>query len=201
MQQSRWHKFALRIVAIVFVVIHIGCDSRGDRAWEAAAANSSRVALRRMGEALEKYRTEQGKFPKGLDSPRPVGESGLSWRVYLLPYLGDEEKLLFDKFHLDEPWDSKHNLSLLQPKPTVYESSTKGMRESPSTCFLATAGSIDKDLLIVEVDQDHAVPWTKPKDLEVGAKRSRLLIRGRHQGKYLALLRDGQIELRSGRSD
>src|SRR5438046_1419781 len=35
------------------------------------------------------------------------GESLLSWRVQLLPYLGEGE--LYKQFHLDEPWDSDHN--------------------------------------------------------------------------------------------
>ncbi len=30
-----------------------------------------------------------------------------SWRVLLLPYLGQQK--LYDKIHLDEPWDSQHN--------------------------------------------------------------------------------------------
>ncbi|MGN6134387.1 MAG: DUF1559 family PulG-like putative transporter, partial [Aureliella sp.] len=40
---------------------------------------------------------------------------GLSWRVHLLPLAGRQD--LYDKFHLDEPWDSKHNLTLLPEIP------------------------------------------------------------------------------------
>ena len=36
----------------------------------------------------------------------------LSWRVALLPYLGESE--LFKEFHQDEPWDSEHNHALLE---------------------------------------------------------------------------------------
>lgn len=32
----------------------------------------------------------------------------LSWRVHLLPYIGNEG--LYKQFHLNEPWDSEHNL-------------------------------------------------------------------------------------------
>ena len=43
----------------------------------------------------------------------------LSWRVALLPYLGEEE--LYQQFHLDESWDSPHNFSLIERMPAVFE--------------------------------------------------------------------------------
>ncbi|XZE52415.1 DUF1559 domain-containing protein [Planctomycetaceae bacterium SH139] len=49
------------------------------------------------------------------------GENGkplLSWRVALLPYIGQQE--LYDQFKLDEPWDSEYNKSLLSRIPPVY---------------------------------------------------------------------------------
>jgi hypothetical protein len=41
-----------------------------------------------------------------------------SWRVLLLPYI--EEEPLYKEFHLDEPWDSAHNIRLLERIPAVY---------------------------------------------------------------------------------
>ena len=38
------------------------------------------------------------------------GKPFLSWRVALLPYL--EQIPLYNKFKLDEPWDSPHNKAL-----------------------------------------------------------------------------------------
>src|SRR6185437_7251534 len=42
----------------------------------------------------------------------------LSWRVAILPYLGED--VLFKRFRLDEPWDSPHNKALLPLMPRVY---------------------------------------------------------------------------------
>jgi hypothetical protein len=42
----------------------------------------------------------------------------LSWRVAILPYLG--QKKLYDEFKLDEPWDSEHNKKLIPKMPKVY---------------------------------------------------------------------------------
>ena len=53
-----------------------------------------------------------------------MGSRFLSWRVALLPYLdmaaGRIQHPLYDKFHLDEPWDSPHNKTLLGEIPAVY---------------------------------------------------------------------------------
>src|SRR4051794_18437278 len=42
----------------------------------------------------------------------------LSWRVAILPFL--EENALYERFHLDDAWDSPHNRALLEEMPRVY---------------------------------------------------------------------------------
>ena len=42
----------------------------------------------------------------------------LSWRVELLPYLGEDA--LYKQFHLDEPWDSEHNKKLIPKMPAIF---------------------------------------------------------------------------------
>jgi hypothetical protein len=51
---------------------------------------------------------------------RSTNTLGLSWRVGLLPYIG--EKALHEQFKLDEPWDSAHNKPLIEKMPEVFES-------------------------------------------------------------------------------
>lgn len=41
-----------------------------------------------------------------------------SWRVFLLPYIGQKE--LYDKIRLDEPWDSEHNRQFHDQTPAIY---------------------------------------------------------------------------------
>ena len=48
------------------------------------------------------------------------GKPLLSWRVHLLPVLGEES--LYRQFHLDEPWDSEHNRKLIPSMPDVLRS-------------------------------------------------------------------------------
>jgi hypothetical protein len=59
-----------------------------------------------------------GIGPKGVPlkdwSEKPL----LSWRVALLPYV--EEGNLYRQFKLDEPWDSEHNLKLIEKMPRLF---------------------------------------------------------------------------------
>src|SRR5438309_6043545 len=66
---------------------------------------------------MANYQAAHGKLPAvvyGKD-----GQPLHSWRVLILPYVEEEE--LYKEFHLDEPWDSPHNLALLPRMPKVYE--------------------------------------------------------------------------------
>jgi hypothetical protein len=60
----------------------------------------------------------QKTAPADSIAPGPVEGSGLSWRVHLLPALG--LKSLHSEFHLDEPWDSKHNSQLVSKMPSIF---------------------------------------------------------------------------------
>ena len=43
-----------------------------------------------------------------------------SWRVLILPYLGEKERDLYSKIRLDEPWDSDYNRQFQTETPDVY---------------------------------------------------------------------------------
>jgi hypothetical protein len=113
------------------------------------------------------------------------GKPLLSWRVALLPHLGQDE--LYDQFHLNEPWDSPHNLTLLERMPKVYrrpkawntpDSWDSGITETYYQLFVGPgavfeenwsaalediADPLDRTILVGE--NSVAVPWTKPEDM------------------------------------
>jgi hypothetical protein len=78
----------------------------------------SRLNMKKLVSAFHKYSfANQGRLPP----PAILGKDGkplLSWRVLLLPYLGERE--LYEKFKLSEPWDSPNNKKLLPRMPEVY---------------------------------------------------------------------------------
>jgi hypothetical protein len=57
--------------------------------------------------AMHNFHDVIGFFPEAIVDGE--GHPLLSWRVALLPFI---DMALFEKFHLDEPWDSPHNLQV-----------------------------------------------------------------------------------------
>lgn len=115
------------------------------------------------------------------------GKPLLSWRVVALDYT--EEQALYRQFHLDEPWDSEHNLKLAKQIPALYRDPdpaiVRELKEPWYTTFLGVAGpgtvfdgsgdmtfknitdGTSNTVFLVEVTPEQAVPWTKPADWEV----------------------------------
>ena len=68
-----------------------------------------------------------------------LGNPLLSWRVLILPYIGEEE--LYKQFHLDEPWDSEHNKKLLEKMPAVFAPADSEAFKKHETFFQAFVGA------------------------------------------------------------
>ncbi|MEC7602523.1 MAG: hypothetical protein VX668_00780 [Planctomycetota bacterium] len=133
-----------------------------------------------LGNALAEV-LEQGYVPPSIeDHPEwfdADGQSKLSWRVHLLPLLGEAE--LHAKFKLDEDWDSEHNLELLEEIPEIFQS----VEGSSQSSFLGFGGEgmsmasgmlhktddlkddADLTIMLMDVGDRLAVPWTQPIDL------------------------------------
>jgi len=88
------------------------------------------------------------------------GRPLLSWRVALLPYLGQEA--LYREFHLDEPWDSRHNLTLLPRMPEVY-SCPSAPTAVGMTPYVAAAGPG------MFFDAPEPIPGTQTIGVSIGA--------------------------------
>ena len=81
------------------------------RAWGTRGACASNLS--QIGEAIASYRSVYGQPPADILDIQ--GRPLLSWRVQLLPFMDDP--YVFKEFHLDEPWDSPHNLPLAAKMP------------------------------------------------------------------------------------
>ena len=76
--------------------------------------------LIKIGVELHRYHDAHGKkLPASAIRDR-AGKPLLSWRVALLPHLGQDA--LYKQFKLDEPWDSEHNRKLIPRMPAVFNS-------------------------------------------------------------------------------
>jgi hypothetical protein len=124
-------------------------------------------------------------FPPAYSTDK-AGKPLLSWRVLILSYL--EQDALYKEFHLDEPWDSPHNRTLIAKMPRVYacpEAKAETVREG-KTRYVAPRGAgtilngaqpvglkdmtdgTSNTLVFVDASDERAVVWTKPDDWEVG---------------------------------
>src|SRR5260370_36747862 len=73
--------------------------------------------MKLLGLAMHNYNDQHGRLQLAV----VYGEDGkplYSWRVLSLPYI--EQQGLYQKFNLDEAWDSPHNIELLSEMPTTY---------------------------------------------------------------------------------
>jgi Ca-activated chloride channel homolog len=176
------HRKALWVALAVFGILAtsgIVLTVQGSRSAQCEAN------LERLGRAFHEYHEVHGHFP----APALVRSDGtplLSWRVALLPHLG--YRPLYERFHLDEPWDSPHNRSLLAEMPPELACPTAavprdgqtgymvvvGPKIGPqgvSTAFDASRGAQISEFTdgtsntILVVETDARVPWTKPDDL------------------------------------
>lgn len=86
-------------------------------AQESAKRASKMNDMKLIGLAMLNFESANGFLPAAIVDKE--GKPLMSWRVAILPYLEQQE--LFEKFHLDEPWDSPHNLEIAkQASPDIF---------------------------------------------------------------------------------
>ncbi len=74
--------------------------------------------MKQLGLATLNYESKHRTYPP-LFSVDEDGKPLHSWRVLILPYLGQQE--LYDQIRLDEPWDSEWNSQFHNDCPVVYK--------------------------------------------------------------------------------
>jgi predicted Zn finger-like uncharacterized protein len=143
--------------------------------------------LHQIGLAIHNYHEAEGVLPTGV--PGIGGKTLLSWRVQLLPYLG--QKTLYDKFRLDEAWDGPNNSQLLAQMPPVFrtpvredvwkpENITKttyitfnsfdnsSLMGDGTARFADAPDGLSNTIAVVEGGSaGHLVEWTKPDDVHM----------------------------------
>lgn len=144
---------------------------------------TAKEQLHDLGVAMHNWHDAHKSFPAQANYSA-AGRPLLSWRVHLLPFLGRDAQRLYKQFHLDEPWDSQHNRPLVEKMPPIYAMPGSEVAHQGRTCYVRPVGEstscpgsrtityrdvtdgTSNTVMIVEVDDQHAVPWTKPEDLQ-----------------------------------
>jgi hypothetical protein len=150
-------------------------------------------------------RANGGRLPAA--AIRSDGKALLSWRVAILPFL--EESALYERFHLDEPWDSPHNKALLKEMPRVYAPVRRqdampyatyyqGL-VGPGALFDGGEGALIRNFVAVArptlmvVEAARPVPWTKPEDVPYDKGKPLPPLGGQFDDGFYAAFAEGSV--------
>jgi prepilin-type processing-associated H-X9-DG protein len=185
-------------------------------AREAARRSQCVNNLKMIALAMHNFHSSNNAFPRPAITDGK-GKPLLSWRVAILPFI--DQQALYNKFKLDEPWDSPHNKELLKEMPTTYLCPTRGNADPTTTTYRLPAGNgalfdRDQDIgvanitdgtsnTIMVVECETAVPWTKPEDIafDPAAAPSLLGAGSPHPGGFNVSFADGAVRFISNKID
>jgi hypothetical protein len=174
-------------------------------AREAARRIQSANNIKQIGLAMHSYHDTYRKLPAQAiydDNGKPL----LSWRVHILPFIGEAQ--LYERFKLDEPWDSPHNIELSKVVVEVYQNPNL---PGNKTTYLAPTGQgmfmegdkqrsfrdirdgLSNTIMLVEANPDQAVIWSKPDDLPVDVDNPLQHLGKMRAGVFMAGFMDGRV--------
>jgi hypothetical protein len=171
--------------------------------------------LKQIGIAFHNFNDTYRHLPLAGNQKKDGKAPGLSWRVHLLPFL--EQTPLYQKFKLDEPWDSPNNKALIAEMPDLYKldpSVPNGKTvallpmgegygfsgEKPSE-FRDFTDGLSNTILLMQGSPSEAVTWTKPEDLQIDQSDVPAQFGAEGDPVFLTLLFDGSVRVMSDAVD
>jgi hypothetical protein len=152
------------------------------QAREAARRSQCKNNLKQIALALHNYHDTYQTLPPAY-IPDANGKPMHSWRVLILPFLGEAQ--LHSQYDFSEPWDGPKNSQLLARMPAVFacpsEAGTPGatttsyavpigpnciFNGSQVTKITSITDGTSNTLMVGEV-AGGAIPWMKPDDVDI----------------------------------
>jgi len=178
-----------------------------ETAREAARRAQSVNNMKQLALAMQVYHDAHGTLPPRASYDED-GQPLLSWRVHVLPYL--DQQALYLQFHLDEPWDSEHNRTLIERMPALYANPSANLAPGMASYLLPVGeGTVfegregvpfrkifdgtSNTIVLVEVNEAAAGVWTKPEELNIRAEAPLTGLGAAHPGGFAAAFADGSV--------
>lgn len=136
--------------------------------------------MKPLSRAMHSYHELHRRFPAQA-SICEEGTGEFSWRVAILPFVGEEA--LYREFKFDEPWDSSHNLKVAEKMPDVYSQLPGAGNGKTTIAMFSGPGMISGGEEFIKLRNigdgssntlmlgylKQPVSWTKPNDPPVDA--------------------------------
>ena len=186
--QDVWGKYHEMTADELIASKPLGVDIEARDPKELLAGKLNQESQNRMREivkAMHHYHESNKALPSQF-SQDSDGKPLLSWRVYVLPYIDNS---LSSQFHYDEPWDSEHNIKLVEQMPECYSNPKLNLKPG-HTVYVGPVGEgsiwlppksdgnplgmklrqisdgISKTAALIEVPSESSVIWSQPADFD-----------------------------------
>ena len=191
-------------IAVLIALLLPAVQAAREAARRAQCVNN----LKQIGLAMHNYHSTNDCFPDNAIRDA-AGRPLLSWRVAILPYI--EQGTLYNKFKLDEPWDSPHNIALLAEMPNTYRcpstptpvpptgQTSYQVFVGPGTLFNGTKPSQIQNVTdgtsntIMVAEAAKPVAWTAPDDIVFDPTIPNFGLGSLHPGGVNSLFADGSV--------
>ena len=181
---------------------------------EVPAGTSCAGNLRRIGVAMQAYHQQYGCFPPAHIADED-GKPMHSWRVLLLPFLG--QQALYDEYDFEEPWNGPNNQMVADTVISMYRCPTNAgsdafetnyvmivgpgaISDGTGTSSVSDMGDSPADVIVVFEVAASAINWMEPRDLnadEISFRTNESIQQMRpsnHQGFIYVLAADGSVQ-------
>lgn len=171
-----------RTMIVLIVALIILCVFNPAQAEEIADKDASVKKMKRIVLALLVYENSHKHFPAAVVMG-PDGKTPHSWRLELLPFL--DAKGIFDRYKMDETWDSDHNLALAKEAADLFSVPSEGATDDcgyflltgPSTPFDGEKTTTIRKIrdgtsnTVAIVEAKRSIPWSKPEDIPFATEK------------------------------
>ena len=192
------------IVAVLIGMLLPAVMAARDGALNAATQNN----LKQISNAVHNHEADNNTYPAAASGEAP---NQMSWRIQLALYMEGAD--IAEQYQKDQPWDSAANLELVPMIPHTLQDPGGPSPPSGNTNYLALVGEdtafppggrqsstsqmrdgASNTILFVEVDDEFAVLWTQPQDLDFDPESPMTGLGNKRRGYFNAAFADGHVQ-------